>query len=161
VGLGAVERGSPTWTIGWMMAAYFGGWLLGSLLVPGFVRTVGLEAGGIAGFMGAVILGGILFQFPLGALSDLRDRRVVLVAVALAGAPALGAYAALRVRRVAAVPEVEREKFVAMIRTSEGSLSLLPGVEQETPGSDDGPDAPAGGPSMRLETHGSVGPIPH
>jgi MFS family permease len=188
-----------------------------------FARTVGLDVRGIAGFLGAVILGGILLQFPVGAISDRRDRRVVLAAVSFLGTgvclgaallggaasrgllvsgllfgglvfplyalciahandrvepfegigaarglllvyglgatvgPAaaghvmhrfgaaslfvwfalvlavLGAYAAFRVRYVAPVPETEREKFVALMRTSEGSLSLLPAAEAEAP----------------------------
>ena len=46
--------------------------------------AIGLQSGSIGGLIGFMTLGGMLFQFPLGKLSDRVDRRLVIV-----GAPAL------------------------------------------------------------------------
>lgn len=53
---------------------------------PTFGQRLGLSEVGIAAFMSAVILGGATLQWPIGHLSDRRDRRTVLVAVCFAGA---------------------------------------------------------------------------
>jgi len=47
-------------------------------------RAIGLPSGAIGGLIGIMTLGGMLFQFPLGRLSDRIDRRLVIV-----GAPGL------------------------------------------------------------------------
>ncbi|MDX1650827.1 MAG: MFS transporter, partial [Myxococcota bacterium] len=210
---------APLGVVGTAVAGVVAGGIWG--IGPVFARAVGLDAAGIAGFMGAVIFGGILLQFPIGALSDRGDRRVVMTAVAFAGAvvsvvatelsvrapgallaagvafggltfplyalciahvndrlehpevlgaarvlllvygvgatagPAaaghvvhrfgapglfawfavvllvLGVYAAYRLRYVAAVPETQREEFVPLMRTSVGSLELIPGYTVE------------------------------
>lgn len=66
---------------------------------PVYARGVGLETAQLTLFMSAVILGGALFQLPLGRLSDHYDRRLVLffssifgagVSLLLALAPAAG-----------------------------------------------------------------------
>ena len=46
--------------------------------------ALGLSKGAIGGLIGSMTLGGMLFQFPLGKLSDLMDRRLLI-----AGVPAL------------------------------------------------------------------------
>ncbi len=43
--------------------------------------AVGLSKGSIAGLIGCMTLGGMLFQFPLGKLSDLMDRRLLIAGV--------------------------------------------------------------------------------
>ncbi len=43
-------------------------------------RKIGLDNAGISSFLGTVILGGVLLQWPLGYLSDRFDRRRVIVA---------------------------------------------------------------------------------
>ncbi|MBV1691341.1 MFS transporter [Novosphingobium sp. G106] len=60
-------------TTGVMLGAFYG---LGAV----FARGVGLADAGTALFMSATIIGGIAFQWPLGRLSDLFDRRKVIVA---------------------------------------------------------------------------------
>jgi MFS family permease len=58
------------------------GLVLGAVyaLGPVFARGVaGLDAGGAALFMSALIFGGVLLQWPLGRLSDRFDRRRVIV----------------------------------------------------------------------------------
>ena len=47
-------------------------------------KTIGLSTGSIGVMLGFMTVGGMLFQFPLGKLSDIVDRRLVIV-----GAPAL------------------------------------------------------------------------
>lgn len=43
--------------------------------------ALGLSKGSIGGLIGCMTLGGMLFQFPLGKLSDLMDRRLLIVGV--------------------------------------------------------------------------------
>ena len=65
-------------------------WTLGPVLARGF----GLDTGQIGLMMSLGILGGALSQLPIGRLSDLTDRRVVIGSIAAAGA-AVGAFGAL------------------------------------------------------------------
>jgi len=64
------------------------GLVIGALwgMGPVFAQRIGLDNAGIAGFMGATILGGAALQWPIGHLSDRVDRRRVLALVAAAGA---------------------------------------------------------------------------
>ncbi len=55
-------------------------------LGPLFALQAGLSEEGIAVFMSAAIIGGALLQWPLGLLSDRRDRRQVLLDISLFGA---------------------------------------------------------------------------
>jgi MFS family permease len=57
-------------------------WALG----PVYARGLGLDTSQLTLFMSGVVLGGALFQLPLGRLSDRYDRRVVLYFISLAGA---------------------------------------------------------------------------
>ncbi len=57
---------------GVMLGAFYG---LGAV----FALGVGLKLAGIALFMSATIAGGVALQWPLGRLSDLFDRRLVIV----------------------------------------------------------------------------------
>jgi MFS family permease len=57
---------------GMMLGAFYG---LGAV----FALGVGLKLAGIALFMSATIAGGVALQWPLGRLSDLFDRRLVIV----------------------------------------------------------------------------------
>ena len=43
--------------------------------------SLGLSKGSIGGLIGCMTLGGMLFQFPLGKLSDLMDRRLLIAGV--------------------------------------------------------------------------------
>jgi len=45
-------------------------------------RAIGLDTGAIGALIGFILLGGMLFQFPLGRLSDRIDRRLVIVGAA-------------------------------------------------------------------------------
>jgi len=53
-------------------------------LAPVFAQRVGFDASQIAYLMAAGTLGGLIFQFPMGALSDRIDRRWVCIGLALA-----------------------------------------------------------------------------
>ena len=70
-------RASPLGIVGTAAA----GLILGSLysLGPVFAGGIGLGLSETAGFMSAAIFGGVLLQWPLGRLSDLLDRRQVIV----------------------------------------------------------------------------------
>lgn len=46
-----------------------------------FAQRVGMSEAGVATFMSATIVGGAMLQWPVGQLSDRRDRRLVLAAV--------------------------------------------------------------------------------
>lgn len=59
---------------GSMMGAFYG---LGAL----FAQQTGLDKAATAEFMGAVIIGGLLLQWPIGKVSDKVDRRIVVAAV--------------------------------------------------------------------------------
>jgi MFS family permease len=51
-----------------------------------FAQRVGMDEAGVASFMSATIIGGALLQWPIGQLSDRRDRRLVLAAVCASAA---------------------------------------------------------------------------
>jgi MFS family permease len=75
-------RASPLGIVGTVAS----GLILGSLfsLGPVFARAVGLDVSETALFMSTVIFGGVLLQWPVGRLSDVFDRRLVIVSVLLA-----------------------------------------------------------------------------
>lgn len=76
-------RNSPSSFVGALIA----GLLSGSFqsFAPVFGVSEGLSSTNIANMMGAVMFGAVLFQFPLGKLSDMVDRRYVMVGLSLAG----------------------------------------------------------------------------
>lgn len=57
-------------------------WSLGPL----YARGIGLETQALTIFLSIVVLGGAVFQLPLGRLSDHYDRRIVLLYTAVFGA---------------------------------------------------------------------------
>lgn len=79
---------SPIGTIGALVSGMLSGPLLG--LGHVFGAGVGFSEAGIATFMAATILGGAVFQWPVGHFSDRHDRRLVLLWVALACAAVAG-----------------------------------------------------------------------
>jgi len=52
-------------------------------LVPAWMRGEGIEQSAIALFMFITVMGGLMFQVPVGILSDRLDRRLVLVFIAI------------------------------------------------------------------------------
>ena len=80
--LGTLIQISPLGVAG----SFAAGIILGAVygLVPSFTHEIGMDLRGTANFMAAILLGGLLLQWPIGRLSDRFDRRLVLLAVALA-----------------------------------------------------------------------------
>lgn len=76
-GLGKLFRTSSLGFTGSLTAGLMCGafWAMGPLLAQGN----GLTQSGIALFMSATILGGVLLQYPIGSWSDRTDRRLILV----------------------------------------------------------------------------------
>ncbi|MGB1092623.1 MAG: MFS transporter, partial [Oceanobacter sp.] len=70
-----------------VVAAVLSGIAMGAFwgMGPVFAQRIGLTDNSVAMFMSCAILGGALFQYPLGRLSDKYDRRLVLAAVNGAG----------------------------------------------------------------------------
>ncbi len=66
-----------------MVGTVASGLVLGSVYGLGaiFAREIGLDLSRTALFMSAVILGGVLLQLPVGRLSDIFDRRLVILGV--------------------------------------------------------------------------------
>ncbi|WP_290524784.1 MFS transporter [Alcanivorax sp.] len=64
---------------GLAMGAFWG-------LGPVYASRVGLDSASVATFMSVAILGGALFQYPLGRYSDTHDRRTVLAVICVAAA---------------------------------------------------------------------------
>ncbi|TCS40692.1 MFS transporter [Reinekea marinisedimentorum] len=71
-----------------ILGSVFTGLITGSFwsLAPIYAKDSGLTTFQIANFMSAVVLGGAIFQIPLGRFSDRYDRRLILTFIALAGA---------------------------------------------------------------------------
>jgi MFS family permease len=53
---------------------------------PIWARQFGMSVGTVSIFMAVILIGGALFQWPIGRLSDWMDRRIVLAAVSFAAA---------------------------------------------------------------------------
>jgi MFS family permease len=70
-----------------MASALGSGLIVGAFYGMGaaFAKGVGLTDAGVASFVAATILGGAVFQWPVGHFSDTHDRRVVLFWVSLLG----------------------------------------------------------------------------
>ena len=92
VSLGQLAQTSPlgvagAWGTGLAHGALFG---MGAV----YARESGLSVAGVSLFMGVAIAGGMVWQWPIGRISDHYDRRWVLTAVTFAAAIfALGAVA--------------------------------------------------------------------
>ena len=73
---------SPTGIIGALAA----GALLGAVygMGPSFAQLAGLDVAQTTRFMGAVIIGGLILQLPIGKLSDVIDRRFVILIISIA-----------------------------------------------------------------------------
>lgn len=70
-----------------IIGSIFAGLITGSFwaLAPIYANDSGFSTFEMANFMSAVVLGGALFQIPLGRFSDRFDRRLILIFMALAG----------------------------------------------------------------------------
>ncbi|MDR5651343.1 MFS transporter [Ruixingdingia sedimenti] len=83
----ALFRGSPLGCVGMFLtgAAYAG--LAGMAAVWG--TQVGLSVVQISVFVGAIFVGGMLFQYPIGYASDRMDRRLLILILSAAGVVAV------------------------------------------------------------------------
>ncbi|MEL6947154.1 MAG: MFS transporter [Pseudomonadota bacterium] len=81
--LRAIFRNSPAGAVG----AFLSGIISSAWLNfgPVFGQQVGLTSTGIATLLGVALMGSALFQFPLGRLSDIIDRRYVMVIAGVIG----------------------------------------------------------------------------
>lgn len=75
---------SPLGTLGVFAAGIMSGAFWG--MAPVFGQRLELDEGQIAMLMSATIFGGATLQWPIGHLSDLIDRRIVLISISLAAA---------------------------------------------------------------------------
>jgi MFS family permease len=75
-------RTSPTG----MVVSLISGLILGAFygVGPVFAQYSGFDSAGTAMFMSAVIIGGLVMQWPIGKISDGRDRRGVIVGIIIA-----------------------------------------------------------------------------
>ncbi len=76
VGLKELYRASPLGAVAIFSIGVAQGGLYG--IGPVYARAVGLSVAGISLFMALAVVGGMLFQWPLGVLSDRFDRRQVI-----------------------------------------------------------------------------------
>ncbi len=76
VGLRELYRSSPLGAMAIFSIGVAQGGLYG--IGPVYARNIGLSVAGISLFMALAVLGGMLFQWPLGVLSDRFDRRRVI-----------------------------------------------------------------------------------
>ncbi|MFV0513125.1 MAG: MFS transporter [Jhaorihella sp.] len=83
-----VWRLSPLATVGVVVAAVSSASF--RMVGPLYGEAVGLNAGQIAWFLAAFVLGGALAQFPVGWLADKYDRRWVLIWLSVAAIAAAG-----------------------------------------------------------------------
>lgn len=69
-----------------LFGSLFGGLILGSLygLFPVFLKTHLESNAAVANNMAILIFGGMLLQYPIGKLSDVIERRIVLLGICLA-----------------------------------------------------------------------------
>jgi MFS family permease len=76
-------RKSPAAVVGSFLAGLIGGnW---NYLAPIYGKLIGLGSAGIATMLACAMLGGVVFQYPLGRVSDKVDRRYVMTFAGLVG----------------------------------------------------------------------------
>ena len=80
-GFRRLYRISPLAVIGCVLAGMITGAIWG--MAPIYGRDLGLSTSEISVFMGVLVASGLLFQLPIGRLSDHIDRRYVIAGVAL------------------------------------------------------------------------------
>jgi MFS family permease len=84
MGIRKLWRVTPLGTGGCFLAGMANGIVLGMAAV--YARRLGLDVASISVFMAAIMIGGAVFQWPIGKVSDRIDRRWVILAVAIATA---------------------------------------------------------------------------
>ena len=84
VGVRELFRISPLGVVGSVATGITSGGFFGMGAV--YAAAVGLSVGEISLFMAVTVVGGIALQWPIGRLSDIVDRRIVLAGVTIAAA---------------------------------------------------------------------------
>ncbi len=101
----ALIEASPVGVVGAVVSGFV--WAVAMAMSPIYAQRAGFDPEGIALFVMALVLGGILLQLPIGWISDLRDRRIVLAGMAglaaLAAAVGAGAHGVDATVTVAAI----------------------------------------------------------
>ena len=87
MGFGALWRASPLGCAGMLLTGGVYSAMLGMPAVWGM--SAGLSVAEISIFVGAIMLGGLLFQYPMGWLSDRMDRRTLITVLSAVGAVAM------------------------------------------------------------------------
>lgn len=82
--LGSLWQASPTGVVGAAISGVV--WAMITSMSAIYAQRQGLDVEGVALFVGSAVLGGLVLQFPIGWLSDLYDRRLVLGGMALLAA---------------------------------------------------------------------------
>jgi MFS family permease len=81
--LGSLFKRSPAAVVGCFMTGIVAGnW---QFFAPVYGGAIGLPLTGVATMVATALVGGVVFQYPLGALSDRIDRRYVMVLAGLVG----------------------------------------------------------------------------
>lgn len=76
-------KNSPAAVVGSFLAGVIAGnW---NFLAPIYGQMSGLNATGVATMLACAMLGGVVFQYPLGRASDRMDRRIVMVFAGIVG----------------------------------------------------------------------------
>ncbi len=86
-------RASPLGCVGMFLVGGLASALFGMAAVWG--TLAGLNVARISIFIGAIFLGGLLFQYPIGWMSDRMDRRRLLTIIAILGAVVMAMAVAL------------------------------------------------------------------
>jgi MFS family permease len=84
VSLKSLVRKAPLGAIGCFATGIGQGVILG--MAPVYASKLGLSVGEVSVFMIALVMGGVVLQWPLGKLSDVFDRRKVILAIAISAA---------------------------------------------------------------------------
>ncbi len=89
-------------------------------LAPIFAVRMGFDAAGIGKFMALAILSGLIMQWPVGKLSDVFDRRTILIVVAFATCAVAATMAAVTVN-----PNADRIMILILISAYGSALYAL------------------------------------
>jgi len=84
VSIGYLVRKAPLGAIGCFATGIAQGVILG--MAPVYASKLGLSVAEVSIFMIALVMGGVVLQWPLGKLSDIFDRRTVILAIAISAA---------------------------------------------------------------------------
>jgi len=76
----ALIAASPVGVAGATVSGFV--WAVAMAMSPIYAQRAGFDPEGVALFVAALVLGGIVLQLPIGWISDLRDRRIVLAGMA-------------------------------------------------------------------------------